>query len=60
LELDPLTQLTRYFDAEGQPLEMGRHGTKRSQHTSNPTGGGRDGENPSRPDDVNVTDYVPD
>jgi putative ATP-grasp target RiPP len=24
LELDPLTQLTRYFDAEGQPLEMGK------------------------------------
>jgi putative ATP-grasp target RiPP len=59
LELDPDTQVTVYFDETGQPIEMGRHGTNRSQNTSNPTGRG-DGKDPPMPDDVNVTDYVPD
>lgn len=62
MELDPDTQTTRYLDASGQPLEMGKHGTNKAQNTSNPTGGGDGGDpkNPPKPDDVNVTDYVSD
>lgn len=59
MELDPETQITRYFDKAGQPVEMGQHGTNKSQNSSNPTGGG-DGKDPPEPDDVNVIDYVPD
>lgn len=59
LELDPGTQTTRYLDASGQPIEAGKHGTNKAQNTSNPTGGG-DGRQPPEPDDINVTDYVPD
>jgi putative ATP-grasp target RiPP len=61
LELDPVTQVTRYLDKSGNVLEMGKHGTNAAQGTSNPTGGGDGGgPNPPEPDDVNVTDYVPD
>jgi len=59
VELDPVTQVTRYYDLDGQIIKCGRHGSNQSQNTSNPTGGG-DGKNPTPPDDVNVTDYVPD
>jgi putative ATP-grasp target RiPP len=59
LELNPDTQVTRYLDEAGQVIEMGRHGTNKSQNSSNPTGGG-DGQDPQKPDDINVTDYVPD
>jgi putative ATP-grasp target RiPP len=61
LELDADTQVTRYLDETGQPLQMGKHGTNEPQNSSNPTGGGDGGgKNPPQPDDVNVTDYVPD
>ena len=61
VELDPATQITRYLDEDGQVIEMGKHGTNKAQNTSNPTGGGDGGgPNPPKPDDVNVTDYVPD
>lgn len=62
LELDPVTQITRYLDEHNQPVQMAKHGTNKQQTTSNPTGGGGDGggPNPPKPDDVNLTDYVPD
>lgn len=61
LELDPVTQITRYLDERGHPVEMGKHGTNKQQDTSNPTGGGDGaGKKPPEPDDVNVIDYVPD
>lgn len=61
VELDQTTQIARYLDEAGQPIEMGAHGTNKSQNTSNPTGGGDGGgPKPPEPDDINVTDYVPD
>ncbi|WP_242882548.1 putative ATP-grasp-modified RiPP [Actinomadura litoris] len=61
LELDPNTQTTRYLDQDGQPIEAGKHGTSKSQHTSNPTSGGDGGgKKPPEADDANVTDYVQD
>lgn len=59
VELDPTTQVTRYLDLDGQVIKAAKHGTNKSQNSSNPTGGG-DGKNPEPPDDINVTDYVPD
>lgn len=59
VELDPVTQTTRYFDIDGQIIKCGKHGTNQEQNTSNPTGGG-DGSSPTPKDDINVTDYVSD
>ncbi|MEV7005473.1 putative ATP-grasp-modified RiPP [Streptosporangium sp. NPDC051022] len=58
-ELDPETQITRYFDQAGQPVKMGKHGTNRAVSSSKATGSG-DGSEPTPPDDVTVTEYVPD
>ncbi|MEU0519599.1 putative ATP-grasp-modified RiPP [Streptosporangium sp. NPDC006007] len=59
LELDPETQTTLYFDEAGQPIEMGKHGTNQAVTSSKATGGG-DGTTPTPPDDVAITEYVPD
>lgn len=61
LELDPETQMTRYFDGAGQPLEMGKHGTNKATNKSESTSGGDGGEGrPPKADDVNITDYTSD
>lgn len=60
IELNPDTQVARYFDAAGRLIQAGKHGTNKPQTVSQPTGGSKDGEDPSNPDDVNVTQYVPD
>lgn len=60
IELNPDTQAARYFDVEGRLIQAGKHGTNKPQTVSQPTGGGKDGENPPPPDDVTVTQYVPD
>jgi putative ATP-grasp target RiPP len=60
VELNPDTQVARYFDAEGRLIRAGKHGTNKPQTVSKPTGGGTDGNNPAPPDDVNVIQYVPD
>lgn len=58
LELDPGTQMTRYLDEAGQPVEMGKHGTNKATNTSQSTSpGDGGGGNPPKSDDVNVTDY---
>ncbi|MEU4209632.1 putative ATP-grasp-modified RiPP [Streptomyces sp. NPDC026206] len=52
LELDPQSQATRYFDAAGQAVEMGKHGTSRD--TAQATATGSDGAEPSAPVDSDV------
>lgn len=34
IELDPRTQVARRFDAAGQPVELGKHGTQRPTQDS--------------------------
>ncbi|MEV5412598.1 putative ATP-grasp-modified RiPP [Thermopolyspora sp. NPDC052614] len=60
VELNPDTQVARYFDVDGRLIRAGKHGTNKPQTVSQPTGGSKDGENPAPLDDVNVTQYVPD
>jgi putative ATP-grasp target RiPP len=60
--LDPATQTALYLDESGRPIDMGAHGTSKSQGTTtksggNPDGGGKPGTEVA--DDNNV-DYVPD
>ncbi|MQS39808.1 putative ATP-grasp-modified RiPP [Streptomyces katsurahamanus] len=63
VELDPVTQLARYRDADGQVVEMGKHGTNKTKGTASMSGGsgGGDGEapKPQVQDDV-TTDYESD
>lgn len=59
--IDAETQTTRYFDAHGQRVEMGGHGTNRS--TSSPTATGADGggaQPPAPADSDALEDHVPD
>jgi putative ATP-grasp target RiPP len=61
VDIDPETQVGRYFDASGRQLDMGKHGTNIALPSPTPTPG-KDGKNPTPPDEVNITDYdtVPD
>ncbi|WP_272499820.1 putative ATP-grasp-modified RiPP [Actinomadura litoris] len=60
VELDPVTQCARYYDAAGQIVEMGRHGTNKTSGTATKSGGG-DGNRPQEQvQDDNTTDYSPD
>lgn len=43
-ELDPATQTARYFDADGQVLEMGKHGTSTGTNPPTNTGNPSDGQ----------------
>lgn len=45
-ELDPITQTTRYFDAEGGVLEMPGHGTSTGTNPATGTGNPSDGSGP--------------
>lgn len=55
-EIDPDTQTTRYFDANGNRVEMGGHGTgtATANQTSTTSDGG--GSNPPPPADSDLTD----
>ncbi|MEU3035900.1 putative ATP-grasp-modified RiPP [Streptomyces griseoaurantiacus] len=58
--LDEGTQTARYTDAEGRPIEMGKHGTSRTKGTASVSGGG-DGQSPQpQTQDDNTTDYESD
>ena len=67
VELDPVTQIARYTDADGLVIEMakdpGKHGTSKTKGTASMSGGsaGGDGEapKPQSQDDV-TTDYESD
>jgi putative ATP-grasp target RiPP len=45
VELDPVTQTSRYFDVSGRPIEAGKHGT--GTDTRPPTGTNLDGKSDS-------------
>jgi putative ATP-grasp target RiPP len=58
--LDPVTQIARYADATGRPVEMGKHGTSRTTGTASVSGGG-DGNGPQpQTQDDSTTDYESD
>lgn len=60
-EIDPVTQMTVYFDADGRTVDMSGHGS--SQSTSSPTATGSDGggAQPPPPSDSDaLEDHVPD
>lgn len=63
VELDPVTQLARYTDANGAVVEMGKHGTSKTKGTASMSGGsgGGDGQapKPQVQDDV-TTDFESD
>ncbi|WP_175411976.1 putative ATP-grasp-modified RiPP [Streptomyces sp. TRM64462] len=42
-EIDPVTQTTRYFDADGQVMEMPKHGTSSGTNPATNTGNPSDG-----------------
>lgn len=56
-DIDPVTQATRYLDANGQRIDMGKHGTNVAEPSKRPTEGGPDGGQPGKPDETTVTDY---
>lgn len=57
VELDPVTQLARYFDTDGQVVEMGKHGTSKTRGSASFSGDSDgQGPQPQRQDD-NITDY---
>ncbi|MEW1549907.1 putative ATP-grasp-modified RiPP [Streptomyces tsukubensis] len=63
IELDPRTQLARYTDADGQIVEMGKHGTSKTKGTASMSGGsaGGDGQTPKpQTQDDATTDYESD
>jgi putative ATP-grasp target RiPP len=58
--LDPSTQMARYFDSVGRPVELGKHGTNKAKATASMSGGG-DGKGPApQTRDDTTTDYEPD
>lgn len=60
-EIDPVTQMTVYFDTDGRTVDMSGHGS--SQSTSSPTATGSDGggAQPPPPSDSDaLEDHVPD
>jgi putative ATP-grasp target RiPP len=60
IELDAATQTAVYTDADGQVVEMGKHGTSKTTGTASMSGGG-DGQNPQpQTQDDNTTDYESD
>ncbi|MDA0565854.1 putative ATP-grasp-modified RiPP [Streptomonospora sp. S1-112] len=60
VSLDPATQIARYTDAAGRPVELAKHGTSRTKGTASMSGGGDGtGPNPQTQDD-NTTDYESD
>ncbi|HEY2579300.1 MAG TPA: putative ATP-grasp-modified RiPP [Streptosporangiaceae bacterium] len=52
--LDPESQLAVYRDADGQIIEMGKHGTNSSSSTASRSGGG-DGARPQPQTDDDTT-----
>ncbi len=60
VELDPTTQCARFYDAAGQIVGMGKHGTSKTFGTASKSGGG-DGNGPQEQvQDDNTTDYASD
>jgi putative ATP-grasp target RiPP len=58
--LDGPSQTARYTSADGQGVEMGKHGTSRTTGTASVSGGG-DGQNPQpQTQDDHTTDYESD
>ncbi|WP_329176661.1 putative ATP-grasp-modified RiPP [Streptomyces sp. NBC_01477] len=58
--LDEVTQTARYTGADGQLVELGKHGTNKIVGTASVSGGG-DGQNPQpQTQDDNTTDYESD
>ena len=57
-ELDAETQTTRYYDADGQPVEMGEHGTSNSTARSSQTGADGGGAQPPAPADSDLVEDV--
>ncbi|MFE6163859.1 putative ATP-grasp-modified RiPP [Streptomyces sp. NPDC056486] len=57
VELDPESQTTNYFDSNGQPVEMGGHGTSKATSQATATSADGGGGNPPPPAD---SDSVPD
>ncbi|WP_051778797.1 putative ATP-grasp-modified RiPP [Streptomyces sp. NRRL S-241] len=55
-EIDPDTQTTRYFDANGNRVEMGGHGTGTSTANQTSTSSDGGGPNPPPPADSDLTD----
>ncbi|SBT90470.1 putative ATP-grasp target RiPP [Streptomyces sp. DI166] len=45
-EIEPTTQTTHYFDADGRVLEMGKHGTSTGTNPATNTGNPSDGAGP--------------
>ncbi|MEU8247022.1 putative ATP-grasp-modified RiPP [Nonomuraea sp. NPDC048916] len=58
VELDPVTQTSRYFAPSGQPIEAGRHGTDKETN-KNTTTSGSDSARPAKDHD-NTIDYADD
>jgi len=58
VELDAETQMGRYFDPAGQPIQAGKHGTNRETNKPTTTSG-PDGKQPSKDTD-NTIDYASD
>ncbi|MDV9189569.1 putative ATP-grasp-modified RiPP [Streptomyces sp. SR27] len=55
-EIDPDSQVTRYFDADGRRVEMGTHGTNNSTSSSTSTGADGGGAQPPAPADSDSID----
>jgi putative ATP-grasp target RiPP len=58
--LDPVTQTARFYDAHGQVIEMGKHGTNRTKGTASKSGGGDGQKQQPQVQDDTTTDYEPD
>ncbi|MCI3221008.1 putative ATP-grasp-modified RiPP [Streptomyces sp. NP-1717] len=58
--LDPVTQTARYTDTLGQAVEMGKHGTSKTNGTASMSGGGDGQRPPEQTQDDNITDYESD
>ncbi|GAA4241908.1 hypothetical protein GCM10022254_72650 [Actinomadura meridiana] len=60
VELDPITQTSRFCNDADQIVEMGKHGTNKTKGTATMSGGG-DGDRPQQQtQDDNTTDYEQD
>ncbi|MFK8906089.1 putative ATP-grasp-modified RiPP [Streptomyces sp. YS-3] len=54
-ELDPETQMTRYLDPDGNPVDMGKHGTGTTTANQTSTSSDGGGPNPPPPADSDLT-----
>lgn len=51
IDIDPATQTSRYFTADGHRLDMPKHGTGTDTASQTQTGGDSGGKNPAAPQD---------